>query len=182
MKRNHETILFFFQGIFLVILYCFLNSEVQEAMKREFNRLLTNHNIQRNADGNVELKFLTNAAKRYQVAANGNAPKTSTNGRNQNHLVVQRGNDEENQLFRRTESPPEILILRNPLAEEQHRVSPSVSAGAEDYIDSQNSSKEKFVKENGVKFDMSENGSNMDSNTAVVVQCYVHTRTNETET
>ena len=35
------------QGIFLAVLYCFFNSEVQDVVKRQFSRLLTSRDIRR---------------------------------------------------------------------------------------------------------------------------------------
>ena len=63
-----NTKTFFLQGIFLAILYCFCNSEVQDTIKRHIRRILTRKEVRRSATLNTSRY---NARGSFAVSGSG---------------------------------------------------------------------------------------------------------------
>ena len=69
----HQDIIFLIlQGIFLAVIYCFLNSEVKEKIKLHFERIQTRNDITRNYNSQAAIMTLT------VVAKDGTATATKT--------------------------------------------------------------------------------------------------------
>lgn len=101
------------QGVFLAILYCFLNSEVQEVIKRHLNRLMTSHDIHRNTEAaGLEMRFLQ---KRIGPTKNDASHETIP-------------------LKNNTAQPTEVQVEENQAAENGNKTSEPILNGNETIV------------------------------------------------